>query len=287
MTRDERWDPVRPSQLRQACERYGFRPNRSLGQNFLIDRNVLERLLMEAAVAKGDAVFEIGAGAGALTRRLAERARQVISVEVDERLRPLLAEALAAYDNVRLVFGDALALDWRALLGSHPSWKLVANVPYGITAPLLLRALRHEPPFERMVLMVQREVAERLVASPGGKDYGALTVLAHYYANVRAAFTVSPRSFWPRPQVWSAVVVLEPVLRPDLPPPERFFRIVRAAFGRRRKMLRNALGDNPYLDLGDDEVEAMLQRAGIDGDRRAETLTLEEFARLARSLDQR
>lgn len=276
------WDPARVSDLRRALAAINVRPSRRLGQNFLVDANVLAKILEVAQVQEDEAVLEIGGGAGALTRRLAQVSSKVICIEVDRRLEPLLRRSVAAFDNVHLVFDDALAMDWSKLAGDGAAWRFVANVPYYITGPLLSRAFQTQPAFQRIVVMVQREVAQRLVARPGSKDYGALSVLAGYYARAELAFTVSPNSFWPRPKVWSAVVVLSPT-RPDphKPPAEAFFAVVRAAFVRRRKMLRNALADDPHLQLTRGDVAAILTKSGIDGDRRAETLELEEFARLA------
>lgn len=279
------WDPSRISDLRSGLAQIGVNPSRRLGQNFLVDGNVLDKILAAAAVGAEDAVLEIGPGAGALTQRLAEAAGEVVSIEIDRRLEPVLRRAVADRDNVRLVFADALDVDWGQYGFESRSWHFVANVPYYITGPLLSRALQTTPGFERIVMMVQREVAQRLVAGPGGKDYGALSVLAAYYAQAQLAFTVSPRSFWPQPKVWSAVVVLTPsVPAVDRPRATDFFAVVRAAFGRRRKMLRNALTDDPHLQLERWQVESLMAAAGIDDTRRAETLNLEEFADLAHAV---
>lgn len=277
------FDPSRISDLRAALSELGVHPSRGLGQNFLVDGNILDKIVAVAGVSREDTVLEVGAGAGALSRRLAQVAGHVIAIEIDRRLEPLLRRAVAGYDNVQLIFADALDIDWGQLNAGKQPWRFVANVPYYITGPLLSRALQAKPSFQRIVMMVQREVAQRLVAAPGSKDYGALSVLAAYYATVELAFTVSPRSFWPRPQVWSAVVVLNPVAQPagQRPNAQDFFAVVRAAFAHRRKMLHNALADDPALNLDKFQASQLLAAASIDGTRRAETLSLDEFARLA------
>lgn len=279
------WDPIRISNLRAGLEAVDAKPNRRWGQNFLIDANVLEKIMRVAAVEKTDTVLEVGVGAGALTRRLAAAARRVIGLEIDERLKPLIERSLQGYDNVQVVFTDALAIDWQQFRPERDQWRFVANVPYYITGPLLTKALQVQPNFQRITMMVQLEVAQRLVAGPGSKSYGALSVLTAYYGTAQMAFTVSPGSFWPQPRVWSAVVVIDPrPLDPDGPKPEHFYAVVRAAFGLRRKMLRNALADDPHLKLSRGQVTELLATAGIEEARRAETLSLEEFARLAQAL---
>lgn len=279
------FDPLRPSELRHVLDAHGIRPDRRLGQNFLIDRNVRDRILTLAGITAAEGAFEVGPGAGALTLGLAETAGAVVTVELDRRLAPVLAAALGGRAHVRVVYGDALALDWNRLLDPARPWRFVANVPYYVTGPLLVRALEHEPAFRRIVVMVQKEVADRLRAGPGDPAYGALSVLAAYYARVEDGFDVSPACFWPRPEVTSSVVALVPAGR-RTPPPAVFFPVVRAAFGRRRKTLRNALTDDPHLGLDRRQAEEVLARAGIDPGARGETLGLEEFARLAAAVQE-
>lgn len=279
------FDPMRPSELRRVLAAHGVRPDRRLGQHFLIDRNVRDRILRLAGIAAGDGVLEVGPGAGALTVALARSgAGAVVALEIDRRLQPVLAGLLGAEERVTVVFDDALAVDWRALCPPVRPWRFVANVPYQVTAPLLVRAFSQEPPFRKIVVMVQKEVADRLRAQPGQRDYGALSLLAAFYARVEESFTVSPACFWPRPEVTSAVVAMSPADHAEPPPPaEIFFPVVRAAFGRRRKTLRNALAGDPHLGLTRAQAEAALAAAGLDPGRRGETLSLEEFARLARA----
>src|SRR5690606_14658829 len=183
----------------------------------------------------------------------------VVALEIDRRLQPVLAGLLGAEERVTVVFDDALAVDWRALCPPVRPWRFVANVPYQVTAPLLVRAFSQEPPFRKIVVMVQKEVADRLRAQPGQRDYGALSLLAAFYARVEESFTVSPACFWPRPEVTSAVVAMSPADHAEPPPPaEIFFPVVRAAFGRRRKTLRNALAGDPHLGLTRAQAEAAL-----------------------------
>lgn len=281
-----------PSRVRDLLARHGLRPDKRLGQHFLVDANILGKILEAAEISASDRVLEIGPGLGTMTRALAERAARVVAVEVDRRLAPVLAETLAGRENVAVVTGDALRVDLEALCPGGPgSWKVVANLPYYITAPLVARLLEHgagagRPPgrFSRLVVMVQEEVARRFAARPGTKEYGAFSLLVRYHAEVDPVVRVSPTCFFPPPEVSSAVVRLR--TRPAPPveaDPGVLFAVIRAAFAQRRKSLRNALAGGAAAPFP--EAEAALEAAGIDGARRGETLTLEEFARLARRLD--
>ncbi|MDP3044376.1 MAG: 16S rRNA (adenine(1518)-N(6)/adenine(1519)-N(6))-dimethyltransferase RsmA [Eubacteriales bacterium] len=265
--------------------RYGIRPRKSLGQNFLISGNVLDRIVAAAEIRSGDTVVEIGPGVGVLTRRLALAGARVIALELDRRLLPLLEETLADLSGVEVVQGDALEVDFRALLaerGLTGTFKVVANLPYYITSPLIARLLEEGHPFELAVVMVQREVAERLVAGPGTKAYGAFSVLVQYYTQPASVLRVSRRNFSPPPEVDSTVILMrrlkEPRVKVNSAP--AFFAVVRGAFGQRRKMLPSAL-EGAGLGLDKRFWMQVCEIAGIDPKRRGETLSIGEFGQLA------
>lgn len=258
---------------------FNLHASKRLGQNFLIDAGVVNGIVMTAEVGTGERVLEIGPGIGTLTQALAETGADVTAVELDKKLPAVLAETLKDYDNVRIVPGDILKTDIPALMGDQP-FKVVANLPYYITTPIIMALLEQKLPITRIVTMVQKEVAERMVAPPGGKDYGALSVAVQYYTEPEFALNVPPRCFMPAPAVDSAV--MDCVVR-TAPPVEvkdenQFFRVVKAAFGQRRKTLSNALTG---VGISKDEVKIVLEKAGVDGNRRGETLSLTEFAALA------
>ncbi|MEW5761819.1 MAG: 16S rRNA (adenine(1518)-N(6)/adenine(1519)-N(6))-dimethyltransferase RsmA [Bacillota bacterium] len=276
-----------PAGVKALLSRYGIVPRKALGQHFLVAAPVLDRILESLALVPGETVVEIGPGLGVLTRRLAAAGVTVVAVELDGRLLPVLGEVLAPYPNARVVHGDALEADFDALVRSQGGtipYKVAGNLPYNITGPLVARLLRGGFALERLVLMVQQEVAERLVARPGSKDYGALTVLVRYRTDCRIVARVSRRCFYPPPEVASAVVRLLVRRRPAVAVADEslFFCLVRAAFARRRKTLLNALRAEFPLDKG--AWEKVLGRAGIDPQRRGETLSVEEFASLADAL---
>ncbi len=271
--------------------RHGLRPRKRLGQHFLVDRRVLAAIVRAAELEADDGVLEIGAGLGTLTLALAAGAGRVVSVEIARELAPALAETLEGAlaetpgGKVRLVFGDALRLDLAGLLAEDGGrrWKAVANLPYYVTAPLLARLLAL--PLELLVLTVQKEVAERLVAPPGGRRYGALTVFVAYHAAAEVVTAVPPRSFHPPPLVGSAVVRLRPRAVPPVSvPAPALFAVVRAAFAHRRKTVANALAAGLAPPGAGGFLAEALDGAGIGGRRRPETLSLEEFARLTRAL---
>jgi 16S rRNA (adenine1518-N6/adenine1519-N6)-dimethyltransferase len=259
------------AEMRRLLARHGLSPRVSLGQHFLADPNLTRRVVTVAGIKRSDQVLEVGAGTGTLTRALVEAGAQVLAIEVDERLKPVLDETLAGL-GVRVVFADAARVDYADLLGSG-SWKVVANLPYQIGTQLVLDWLRLVPQITDLTVMVQLEVAQRLAAAPGTDAYGLPSVVAALYSSVRIAFRVPPHVFFPPPRVESAVVR---VTRKE-PPASAVHAIELAAagFGQRRKMLRRALGvvvDNP---------EVILKAAGIDPTERAENLSPEDFVRLA------
>jgi len=255
-------------------------PRRSLGQHFLIDKNIVHKIVRLAELQPGETVLEIGPGRGILTEALLDSSGLVVAVELDAALCAHLRATLGRRSNFRLVEGDALTFDYAQV----PSpFLVVANLPYYVSTPLLFRLLEDRRRIDRLVLMLQEEVVARLAAAPGGKDYGALSIAAQFYCEVRQAFRVPPTCFRPKPQVGSAVVVLTPLPKPRVSVADEafFFRIVRAGFAHRRKALPNSLRDEGFEGA---QTAAALEQAGIDPRRRAETLSIEEFAALTETL---
>ena len=255
-------------------------PRRSLGQHFLIDKNIVHKIVRLAELQPGETVLEIGPGRGILTEALLDSSGLVVAVELDAALCAHLRATLGRRSNFRLVEGDALTFEYAQV----PSpFLVVANLPYYVSTPLLFRLLEDRRRIDRLVLMLQEEVVARLAAAPGGRDYGALSIAAQFYCEVRQAFRVPPTCFRPKPQVGSAVVVLTPLRKPRVSVADEafFFRIVRAGFAHRRKALPNSLRDEGFEGA---PTAAALEQAGIDPRRRAETLSIEEFAALADGL---
>jgi 16S rRNA (adenine1518-N6/adenine1519-N6)-dimethyltransferase len=261
--------PLGPAATAELLERHGVRTTKVLGQHFLIDPNVVRRIVEIAGVGSGDNVLEIGAGAGTLTRALAESGARVVAYEVDERLRPVLLEVLDGVE-VDLRFADATEADLAGLVGGE-RWTVVANLPYNVGTPLVLDLLRHAPTIERFVVMLQREAVERLAADPGSKTYGLPSVVCGLHGRVRIALRVPPHLFLPRPQVESAVAVID--RRPAPPESEAAIALAARAFGQRRKMLRRSLAG-----VVDAETFAT---AGIDSAARPEDLPPSAFVALA------
>lgn len=258
------------------------RPIKSLGQNFLVDRNMVERIVRAADIEPDDAVLEIGPGRGALTGLLAEHAGKLVLVEFDHALAAFHTERFRHDSRVAVIDGDVLAVDLDAILkGRHAGpWKVVANLPYNISTPVLFRLMELRHLFSKLVLMLQREVGERLVASPGCSDYGVTTLLLGLWFDIRREVIVPPECFTPRPKVESAVMSFVPLAasRCDVGDEEVYRRIVKAAFGMRRKTLANCLKSSQLGDAAD------LEACAIDGGRRGETLSMDEFARLSRRI---
>jgi len=264
--------------VNELLETGGLAPRRSLGQNFVVDPNTVRRVARLAGVGPGDRVLEIGAGLGSLTLALAETGATVTAVEVDRGLVPLLRSVVEPA-GVRVVEGDALALDWEAVLGSRSEgrWTLVANLPYNIATPLVVTLLEQVPAIERMLVMVQAEVAERLAAAAGTDPYGAVSVVVAYWARARVVGKVPAAVFVPRPKVESALVSIErrptPAVDPELVSYERLKDVIRAGFAQRRKMLRRALAGSV--------VPAAFGGTGISPEARGEDLDVQEWGRLA------
>jgi len=269
------------SALRALAERHGIRPKRSLGQHFLIDPNMARAIVADASVGPGDRVVEIGAGLGSLTRALAEAGADVLAVEMDRALIPALLESVSGLDRVRVVQADAMGWEWAEQL-QGPGSILCANLPYNVATPLVLETLERVPHVRRLVVMVQREVGERLVAGPGEDAYGIPSVRVAYRAEGALVRRVPPSVFWPRPKVESVIVRLTRRDRPAVAVPEdRLWAVVDAGFAERRKTMRNALR---RLGVEGEAADDLLRAAGVDPSTRAETLALQEFARIAEML---
>ncbi len=264
--------------MRTLADRYQIRPSKTLGQHFLVDPNLARAIVADAGVRAGDRVVEVGAGLGSLTVALAAGGAEVFAVEFDRTLLPALTEVVAPWPRVQVVGADAMRFDWaRRLPGS--GWKMVSNLPYNIAVPLVVEMLEGVPAVESFLVMVQREVGERLAAGPGDEAYGAVSVRVAYRAQAALLRRVPPSVFWPRPKVGSVLVRLD---RREHPPvdvdAERLFRVVDAGFAERRKTMRNALR---RLGLSAEAAASALARCGLEPDVRAETLSLDDFARLA------
>ncbi|MCS6872038.1 MAG: 16S rRNA (adenine(1518)-N(6)/adenine(1519)-N(6))-dimethyltransferase RsmA [Anaerolineae bacterium] len=265
--------------VKYLLEKMDIQPKKSLGQNFLQDPNALEKIANAADIAPTDTVLEIGAGTGTLTVKLAQRAAQVLAVEIDERLLPVLHSQLRDFPNVRIYHADILQVDLDALLSGRP-YLVVANLPYYITSKILRHLFEARNKARRLILTVQQEVAERLVAVPG--EMSLLSVSAQFYGKPRIVARLSPSVFYPRPEVASAVVRIDVYDKPpvEVPDEQVFFHVVSAGFGQKRKQLKNSLGNG--LAISHTAAADLLMRAGIDPMRRAETLSLEEWATIAR-----
>lgn len=274
-----------PSTIKDIKERYGFKLSKNLGQNFLTDKNIIDRIIESAEIGPDDLVIEIGPGIGVITREAAETARKVIAVEIDKNLIPILKETLSDVDNVEIVNQDILKTDVNQLIASLgdsiSGVKIIGNLPYYITTPIIMKLLEDGVKANSITVMMQKEVADRIKAFPGSKAYGALSVAVQYYCTVEAVVNVPKEVFVPQPKVDSTVLRLN--IREEAPVKllnrEIFFRCVKAGFGQRRKTLLNSLmGIEGITKEG---VKAALEAAGIDPSRRAETLDLEEFAKLS------
>ena len=278
-----------PAYTMAVLEKHGFHFQKKYGQNFLIDKNILEKIVDAAEIGADDVVLEIGPGIGTMTQYLCERAREVIAVEIDDKLIPVLADTLSEYDNVTVIHEDILKVDIRALTeeknGGRPI-KVVANLPYYITTPIIMELFESRVPLESVTVMVQKEVAERMKEGPGSKHYGALSLAVAYYAVAEIIAEVPPACFVPRPKVSSMVIRLTchrepPVAVAD----ERFlFSVIRASFQQRRKTLVNGLNNAPWIPVDREEITRCVESLGYGPSVRGEKLTLEEFARLANLL---
>jgi 16S rRNA (adenine1518-N6/adenine1519-N6)-dimethyltransferase len=268
----------------ELMRKFGIKPSKGLGQNFLTDKNILGKIVASAEIGKDDQVLEIGPGIGTLTRELAARADKVVAVEIDKRLLPVLEHAVEPFGNVDVINGDILALDLKALWRDCFKGKAIvaANLPYYVTSPIVMKLLEEGLPLKRIVIMVQKEVARRMCAAPGGKDYGALSIAVQYHSLPGIIAVVPPTVFIPPPTVSSAIVRLDigENKRYAVKDEKLLFRLVKAAFGQRRKTLINALSSGFTL-LDRNRLNDSLAYCGIDPGRRGETLSIEEFCCLA------
>ena len=275
-----------PQNTIEVLQKYHFNFQKKFGQNFLIDPNVLERIMDAAEITGEDCVLEIGPGIGTMTQYLCERARHVISVEIDKNLIPILEDTLAAYDNKTIINEDILKVDMNRLVEEYNGvkpMKVVANLPYYITTPIIMGLFENKVPLKSITIMVQKEVADRMQEEPGTKDYGALSLAVQYYARPEIVANVPPNCFIPRPNVGSAVIRLT---RYEVPPvtvkdEKKMFELIRASFNQRRKTLVNGLGNARNLNLSKDRITKALEEMGLSPMVRGETLSLEQFARLS------
>lgn len=275
-----------PTATAAVINKHNFSFRKKFGQNFLVDRNMLEKIISSAEVTKEDCVLEIGPGIGTMTQYLAERAGKVVVVEIDSDLIPILNDTLGEYDNVSIINADILKVDLHALVeeynGGRPI-KVVANLPYYITTPIIMGLLEKKVPLKSITIMVQKEVADRMQVGPGSKDYGALSLAVQYYAKPEVVAVVPPECFMPRPKVESSVICLSLYEEPpvNVKNPEYMFRLIRASFNQRRKTLSNGLCNDSGLSLTREKVTGALSEMGLSETIRGEVLTLEQFARLA------
>jgi 16S rRNA (adenine1518-N6/adenine1519-N6)-dimethyltransferase len=273
-----------PSALRALARRHGITPRKSLGQHFLIEPSLARRIVSLAGVEAGDHVVEVGAGLGSLTVALTEADATVLAVEVDPRLVPAVEEATASRaDHVTVLHADAMTVDWPQALPGDGPWSMVANLPYNVSVPVVLRVLEEEPRISRLLVMVQREVGERLAAKPGEQQFGAVSLRVAYRASARVVRRVARSVFWPQPNVDSVLVLLERHPPPVDADPERLFELIAVSFGQRRKTMKNAL---VRFGLSPATAADVLTRSGVVPSARPEQLGLREFAELVKQIDE-
>ena len=275
-----------PQNTIEVLQKYHFNFQKKYGQNFLIDTSVLDRIIAAAEISKEDCVLEIGPGIGTMTQYLAEAAREVVAVEIDKSLIPILKDTLSAYDNVTILNEDILKVDINALVKEHNGGqpvKVVANLPYYITTPIIMGLFEQHVPLKSITIMVQKEVADRMQVGPGTKDYGALSLAVQYYAKPEIVANVPPNCFIPRPNVGSAVIRLTRYEEPPVKVKDekRMFALIRASFNQRRKTLVNGLGNAANLQITKEQAAQALEQMGLSPTVRGEALTLMEFAELS------
>lgn len=270
---------------KEIVDRYNFKFTKTLGQNFLVDDKVIEDLVNGAEITSQDFVIEIGPGVGTLTREILKKAKRVTAIEIDRDLIPILVEELKDFDNFQLMHKDALKIDYNEIIGEETKVKLVANLPYYLTTPIIARLLNGKYDFESLTVMIQKEVADRIHAKPSTKEYGSLSLLVQYYCDTTVIRTVSPTCFLPRPKVESIVIRLDRLSKPRVKVnnEDLFFKVIRSSFNMRRKTLPNGL---KVLGFSKELIEQAFKASNIDVMRRGETLSIEEFAMLANNIDE-
>jgi len=275
-----------PKSTMEIISKYNFNFKKDFGQNFLIDGNVLSRIVECAEVTGDDTVIEIGPGIGSMTQYLCRAAKHVIAIEIDKTLIPILEETLGEYDNIQIINEDVLKVDLKAIAeeynGGRPV-KVVANLPYYITTPIIMGLFEKDVPIDSITVMVQKEVADRMQVGPGTKDYGALSLAVQFYSKPHIVLNVSPECFVPKPKVGSAVIRMDKYDEPPIKAQDSkfMFKVIRAAFNQRRKTLVNALKNSAELSLDKESIESAIRELGLSPTVRGEALTLEEFARLS------
>ena len=275
-----------PKKTIEVIQKYQFAFQTRFGQNFLIDAHVLEKIVSAAGITKDDCVLEIGPGIGTMTQYLAESAGQVIAVEIDTNLLPILADTLKDYSNVKVINQDILKVDINELVKEYNNGrpiKVVANLPYYITTPIIMGLFESNVPIDNITVMVQKEVADRMQVGPGSKDYGALSLAVQYYASPYIVANVPPNCFIPRPNVGSAVIRLTRYQEPpvQVKDPKLMFKLIRASFNQRRKTLQNGLNNSPEISFSKEEITKAIESLGVSPSVRGEALSLEQFAQLA------
>ena len=276
----------RKSELMSVLNKYNFSFSKSLGQHFLIDQNILNKIVSGSGINENTNVLEVGPGAGTLTRELCLKAKKVTAVEIDKALIPILNDVMSDFDNFNLINSDILELNINELIKDefgNESFTVVANLPYYITTPIIMNFLESELPVNSMTLMIQKEVAARILAEPGTKDYGALSVAVQFYAKPGVICSASPHCFTPQPKVTSTVVNLKLYDKPkyDVKNKEQFFKIVKSIFSQRRKTLVNSLSGSPYLDLSKDKIIDVLKQMELNEKVRGEKLNIEQITELS------
>lgn len=275
-----------PSYVKEVLSRHGFKFSKSLGQNFLIDGNIVRKIVSESNITDKDYILEIGPGMGTLTEELALRAKKVVAIELDSSLLPILEETLGKYNNVEIIHGDVLKIDLEKLIQeklNNGPVKVVANLPYYVTTPIIGKLIEDNLNLDSITVMVQKEVAERMAASPGGKEYGSLSIFVNFYSNPEIVVKVPKTVFMPQPKIDSAVIRL--TLKKDLPDidQDKFFKVVKAGFSKRRKTIINALSSYGF-NIEKDIIKECLEKSNISPEERAENLSVEDFIKISKSL---